>query len=133
MNTSVLYLEEVQSLFDRYRRGEISSAELESKRNELLIRANNPCFDSAWQRSIRWGGYLLGKASLVFAAGVCSLTLLLVLGAANLAPLFASDDQDEQMEPIVFTNSSRNNPQGLEDLAESQNQLAEDPAELWEI
>ena len=133
MNTSVLYLEKVQSLFDEYRRGELSATELETKRNELLNRSDDPCFDSAWQRTVRWGGYALGKASLVFAAGVCSITLLLVLGAANLAPIFADD---EPMEPISFTNvpgAANAESQKVEDLLATPAAAAEEPVEIWEI
>ncbi len=130
MNTSVLYLEKVQSLFDQYRRGELSATELETKRNELLSRSDDPCFDSAWQRTVRWGGYALGKASLVFAAGVCSITLLLVLGAANLAPIFADD---EPMEPFSFTTAPNAESQKVEDLLTAPDAAAEEPVEIWEI
>lgn len=138
MNTSVLYLEEVQALFDRYRRGEITSGELEQKRTELLSKADDPCFDSWWQRSARIASYAMGKASLVVASGLCSITLLLVIGAANLAPIFSDD---EPMEPINFTNSGLvdNSESGglgakkLEDLLAAPLAPEDDSLEIWEI
>ncbi|GEM_PF-5209200 len=99
MDASESYLEELQLVFDSYRRGAISKAELDIARHRLMERSEQ----GQGQGAAEW---LISRGSLVLVAAICSMFLVSTIGFAGLSPQLAGPVNQGQVSAVQLSHGA---------------------------